>query len=94
MANFKKSEINKLAKHIAKTNFAILNAISLTEELLNDELFKNIDNENELFIELVKAYKKQKNAEEYIAEPESYGSYWQDYQDFGNKLQEYIDNES
>lgn len=95
MSKVKRSEINKLAKQIAKTNFAILNAVHLTEELLHDELFKHINDEdnNETFIELIEAYRKQKYADELMATPETYGSYWQDYQDFANKFQEYIDNE-
>jgi len=89
-----KKEITKFARQLAKTNTVLWNAICMTEELVKSDIFRlyhsDYDNREEFLIKLSEIYKNIKKNDDSFAEMELHGSYFQDFDDITNHLQEHL----
>jgi len=82
-----KTELRKIARQIIKTNLVIWKAIHAVEDFHSDKIHLMSDKDLE---ELAKIMATYKNGTEQMAEPYLYGLYFQDFEEFGNRLQEYL----
>ena len=83
-----KTELRKIARQIIKTNLTIWQAIHEVEGFLKDEIHLMCEDDLE---KLAKEIITLKNGTESMAEPQSYESYFQNFQYLGNRLQRYLD---
>lgn len=92
-----KRKLKELAKQIAKTNAAIYNAIGMAGSLNNNNVVQEICNKDiyeeniETHKELAKIYKKLNKDNNEFADPELYGSEFQDFCCFVRNFEEYIE---
>lgn len=89
-----KKELTKFARKLASTNTAIWNAVCAAENLVKDPIFRSFhykDESEEFLKKLARAFNKINKQDEDFVSAELHSSYFQDFDYFTNKLEEYLE---
>ncbi|MDR6779484.1 DNA-directed RNA polymerase delta subunit [Paenibacillus peoriae] len=94
----KQSEINKLARRIAKANSALYDAIILVEEVAFDDtigkIIKDHDGEyDEILSRIVEAYKKLNKQDDSFIDAGNHGRGLQDFDILTGKIVDFLDED-
>ncbi|MFC0903759.1 hypothetical protein ACFHWD_03525 [Clostridium sp. MT-14] len=98
ISKIKKSELNKFVKHLIYTNKVIWDAECSCEEIVRSDIFKSFfneieENKRDQFLEQIAEifYKKNKNYDTSMAEPEMHDGEFAEFEQFGRDLQPFLD---
>jgi len=93
---YTKKELNAFAKQFIKVNNIMNDAIMLAENFVHSDMFQEIMNNDEeenaeIFKIMVEYFNKIKNKDNNLARPEIAGNYFQDFESFVDKFEEYVE---